>query len=233
MEIKRYIQIVLKKLWLVILVPVLVGAIAGYMNFFVYEPIYQAETTLLITGLSNSGEEDTSALRLEDIAAGQVLIFEYSAIISSNRVTGAVLNKLNDPDITQDDLRNMMSISAVNDTRIIAITVTHNDPAKAAQIADVLAEEFSQVVVGLYRIENVDIIDKAQVPISPVGPAKMRNTVLAAFAAGMFAVGLVVLLDFLNTKIKTSEDVENHLGLSVIGSIPVNVLVTRRGRANE
>jgi capsular polysaccharide biosynthesis protein len=230
MEIKRYIQLIIKWFWFIILIPVLVGGIAGYLNFYVYEPVYQAETTLLITGLSSSGEEDTSTLRLEDIAAGQVLIYEYSAIISSNRVTSAVLSKLNDPDITQDDLRNMMSISAVNDTRIIAITVTHNDPVKAAQIADVLAEEFSQVVVGLYRIENIDIIDRAQVPINPVGPAKMRNTVLAAFAAGMFAVGLVVLLDFLNTKIKTSEDVENHLGLSVIGSIPVNVLVKERSK---
>jgi capsular polysaccharide biosynthesis protein len=230
MEIKRYIQLIIKWFWFIILIPVLVGGIAGYLNFYVYEPVYQAETTLLITGLSSSGEEDTSTLRLEDIAAGQVLIYEYSAIISSNRVTSAVLSKLNDPDITQDDLRNMMSISAVNDTRIIAITVTHNDPVKAAQIADVLAEEFSQVVVGLYRIENIDIIDRAQVPINPVGPAKMRNTVLAAFAAGMFAVGLVVLLDFLNTKIKTSEDVENHLGLSVIGSIPVNVLIKERSK---
>lgn len=230
MEIKRYIQVVIKRLWFIILVPVLVGALAGYMNFFVFEPVYEAETTLLITGLSGGGEEEVSALRLEDIAAGQVLIYEYSAIISSNRVTDAVLQKLNDPELTHADLRNMMSIRAVNDTRIIAITVTHSDPEKAAQIADILAEEFSQVVVGLYRIENVDIIDKAQVPVIPVGPAKVRNTVLAAFAAGMFAVGLVILLDFLNTKIKTSEDVETWLGLNVIGSIPVNVADKERSK---
>jgi len=230
MEIKRYIQVVIKRLWFIILVPVLVGALAGYMNFFVFEPVYEAETTLLITGLSGGGEEEVSALRLEDIAAGQVLIYEYSAIISSNRVTDAVLQKLNDPELTHADLRNMMSIRAVNDTRIIAITVTHSDPEKAAQIADILAEEFSQVVVGLYRIENVDIIDKAQVPVIPVGPAKVRNTVLAAFAAGMSAVGLVILLDFLNTKIKTSEDVETWLGLNVIGSIPVNVVDKERSK---
>jgi capsular polysaccharide biosynthesis protein len=230
MEIKRYIQVVIKRLWFIILVPVLVGALAGYMNFFVFEPVYEAETTLLITGLSGGGEEEVSALRLEDIAAGQVLIYEYSAIISSNRVTDAVLQKLNDPELTHADLRNMMSIRAVNDTRIIAITVTHSDPEKAAQIADILAEEFSQVVVGLYRIENVDIIDKAQVPVIPVGPAKVRNTVLAAFAAGMSAVGLVILLDFLNTKIKTSEDVETWLGLNVIGSIPVNVADKERSK---
>ena len=89
---------------------------------------------------------------------------------------------------------------------------------------------FSNVIVELYRIENVDIIDRAQVPISPVGPAKMRNTVLAAFAGGMFAVGLVILLEFLNTKVKTTEDVERYLGLSVIGSIPLNVVDKERSK---
>ncbi|MCP6497908.1 Wzz/FepE/Etk N-terminal domain-containing protein, partial [Klebsiella pneumoniae] len=62
MEIKRYIQVVIKRLWFIILVPVLVGALAGYMNFFVFEPVYEAETTLLITGLSGGGEEEVSAL---------------------------------------------------------------------------------------------------------------------------------------------------------------------------
>lgn len=230
MEIRRYVQVVLKKLWFIILVTVLVGAAAGYMNFYVFEPVYQAETTLLITGLSSTLDTDTSTLSLENIAAGQVLIYEYSAIISSNRVTSAVLEVLNDPNITQDALRNMMSIRAVNDTRIIAITVTYNDPEKAAQIADILADKFSEAVVELYKIENIDIIDKAQVPVSPVGPARVKNTAIAAFAACLCSVGLVILLDFLNTKIKTTEDVENYLGLSVIGSIPVNVLAKGRGK---
>lgn len=229
MDVKKYVAVILKRMWFIVLLTVLAGSIAGYLNYFVFIPVYRAETTLLITGLSN-GASSESTMSFEDLAAGQVLISEYSAIISSNRVTSVVVEKLNDPMITEDDIRNMLSIDSVNETRIIAISITHEDPAKAAQIANLVAEVFSDVIDQLYRIENIDIIDKAETPALPVAPAKKRNIALAAAVSCMFAVGTVLLLDRFDSKIKTSEQVEEHLGLSVLGSIPVNELSKERGK---
>lgn len=234
MEIKKYFDIIMKRLWLVITLPVVVGIIAGYLNFFVFVPIYQADTTLLITGLTNgataANNTDAAAnnMSFEDIIAGQTLISEYSAIISSKRVTTAVVKELNNPDITEEDLRRMTSIGSVNETRIIDISIVNPDPVEAAKIADVVAKVFSQEIVDLYKIENVDVIDKAEVPKSPIAPEKKKNIALAGFVAVVFAVGIILLLEFLNTKIKTSEDVETHLGLNVLGSIPVDA--TNKGR---
>jgi capsular polysaccharide biosynthesis protein len=233
MEVKKYIDLIRKKLWLVIALPVIIGAISVYMNFFVFVPIYQASTTMLITGLSaaDTGTDAAAArnMNFEDIIAGQSLISEYSAIISSNRVTGAVVKELNDPDITQDVLRNMISINSVNDTRIMRISIVDPDPYKAAKIADVVANVFSEEIVNLYKIENVDIIDSAEVPDYPIAPEKKKNVVLSVFTGFVFAIGIILLSDFLNTKIKTSEDVEARLELSVLGSIPVNEL--NKGRS--
>lgn len=234
MEIKKYFDIIMKRLWLVITLPVVVGIIAGYLNFFVFVPIYQADTTLLITGLTNgataANNTDAAAnnMSFEDIIAGQTLISEYSAIISSKRVTTAVVKELNNPDITEEDLRRMTSIGSVNETRIIDISIVNPDPVEAAKIADIVAKVFSQEIVDLYKIENVDVIDKAEVPKSPIAPEKKKNIALAGFVAVVFAVGIILLLEFLNTKIKTSEDVETHLGLNVLGSIPVDA--TNKGR---
>lgn len=232
MEIKKYFDIILKRLWIIIVFTVIVGIVAAYLNFFVFVPVYQADTTLLITGLSNgTSETDTvDNMSFEDIVAGQSLISEYSAIINSNRVTGAVVKELNDPDIAEKEIRNMLTISAVNDTRIIAISITDPDPVKAARIADIVAKVFSEEIVGLYKIENVNIIDKAEVPTSPVAPEKKKNLALSVFAALVFSVGIILLIEFLNTKIKTSEDVEQHLGLNVIGSVPMNVSDKGRGK---
>ncbi len=235
MEIKKYFDIIMKRLWLVIALPVVVAIIAGYLNFFVLVPTYQADTTLLITGLTNgaaanTGNTDAAAnnMSFEDIIAGQTLISEYSAIISSKRVTSAVVKELNNPEITEEDLSSMISISSVNETRIIDISIVDTDPVEAAKIADIVAKVFSQEIVDLYKIENVDIIDKAEVPKSPIAPEKKKNIALAVFVAVVFAVGIILLLEFLNTKIKTSEDVETHLGLNVLGSIPVDA--TNKGR---
>lgn len=234
MEIKKYIDLIRKRLWLAIGFPVVTGIIAVYLNFFVFVPIYQAYTTMLITGLSTAETAADAAatgnMSFEDIIAGQSLISEYSAIISSNRVTGAVVEELNDPDVTQEALRSMISINSVNDTRIMRISIVDTDPVKAARIADVVANVFSEEIVNLYRIENVDIIDTAEVPVYPIAPEKRKNVVLTVFTAFVFAIGIILLFDFLNTKIKTSEDVESRLDLSILGSIPVNESNKGRGK---
>ncbi len=232
MEIKKYITILVKRLWLVITLPVVVGIIAAYVNFFVLVPIYEAFTTLLITGLSTdtADVEAASNMSYEDIVAGQSLISEYSAIVNSNRVTSSVLRELNDPNMTQEDIRKMLHIGAVDNTRIIEISIIHGNPVEAARIADIVAKAFYEEIVGLYRIENVDIIDKAEVPELPISPKKTKNVALSVFAAFVLAVGIILLIEFLNTKIRTSEDVETYLGLNVIGSIPVNSVNKGRKR---
>ncbi len=235
MEIKKYIDLIRKWLWLVIALPVAVGAVTAYLNFYVFVPTYEASTTMLITGLSTTDVVEGAAtaaatMSYEDIIAGQSLISEYSAIISSNRVTGAVVKELNDPDINEDVLRGMISINSVNDTRIIRISIVDPDPIEAAKIANVVADVFSDEIVSLYKIENVDIIDTAEVPELPFSPKKARNVVLSVFAAFIFSIGIMLLLEFLNTKIKTSEDVESRLGLSVLGRIPINATNKGRGK---
>lgn len=240
MEIKQIIDMIMKRIWLIIVFTLIVGAISAYINFMVFVPVYQADTTLMITGLSSSvnntgnttdpNNTGNTSMSFEDIIAGQSLISEYSAIINSKRVTSAVAKKLNDSSITEEDLRQMISISSVNETRIIDISILYPDPVKAAKIADIVAEVFSQEVVGLYKIENVNIIDKAEVPKAPVAPTKKKNIALSLLAAGIIAVSFVFLLEFMNNKVKTSEDVEKHLGLNVIGSIPVNTLGKERGK---
>jgi len=229
MEIRDLINIVIKRLWLIIALPFITGVVAVYVNFMVFVPVYRASTSLLITGLS-SGSADAAAsnLRFEDIIAGQSLISEYSEIIRSKRVISAVLKDLNDSTIADADLKDMISINAVNDTRIIAISVVHPEPAAAARIADSVAKAFSEEIAELYKIENINIIDKAEIPKDPIAPTKKKNIAMSGMAALIAAVSIAFLIEFLDNTIKTSDDVEKHLGLNVIGSIPVNT--TSRGR---
>jgi capsular polysaccharide biosynthesis protein len=230
LDLKEIIGMLTKRLWLIILIPVIAVGIAGYVNFKVFVPMYQANTTVLIAGLYNvtpntdSGSGGTAGMSFEDIVAGQYLVSEYSEIIRSKRVTSTVVKILNDGLITEDELANMISISSVNDTRLINISILHPDPVKAAQIADVVADAFSKEVGMLYSITNINIIDKAEVPTAPVTPTKKKNIAITGLAALIAAIGIAFLIEFLDNTVKTSDDVERHLGLHILGSIPVNTL---------
>ena len=88
-------------------------------------------------------------------------------------------------------------------------------------IANKVAEVFKQKVVELMDVENVQVIDRAEVPISPVKPKKELNIAIATFIGLMTGLGIIFLIEYLDNTIKTPEDIEKHLGLPVIGTIPV------------
>lgn len=222
MEIKSFLHIIIKRIWILILLMVLTSAVSVYINFFVMKPVYEANTTLLITNpVNNSMASIANTITYENIIAGQSLVSEYSEIIKSKRVISEVIEEINEKDITEKSLRKMISIDSVNGTRILNISIKNNHPAKAAIIADSVAKAFSMEIVKLYKIENVDIIDKAEVPAEPVEPEKNKNIAISVAIAFVFGLTIIFVLDYLDNTIKNSDDVKKYLGLNVIGNIPV------------
>ena len=63
-------------------------------------------------------------------------------------------------------------------------------------------------------------MDKAQIPNYPIKPQKTLNVAIAFVMGLMVSVGIVFLMEYLDTTIKTEKDIEHYLGLSVIGTIP-------------
>lgn len=67
---------------------------------------------------------------------------------------------------------------------------------------------------------NVEIINLAQLPFSPIKPNKKKNLGMGLLLGCLLGVGLTFLLDYLDQTIKDEEDVQEKLNLEVIGSIP-------------
>ena len=59
------------------------------------------------------------------------------------------------------------------------------------------------------------------VPSSPIKPKKQLNIAIAAFIGIMVGLGIVFLIEYLDNTIKTPEDVQKHVGIPVIGTIPL------------
>lgn len=224
MEIKSIFSVILKRLWIIAALVVITVSLTGYVNFFVFEPVYEAYTTLLITGLENPISNDAHSMSFEDIIAGQSLVNEYSEIIKSRRVISKVLEELNIDELDEDDLRDRIHIASLNDTRILAISVQNEDPALAVKIADSFAKTFSSEISDMYKIENINIIDSAKQPEAPIAPTKKRNLALAFVSSLVFGISIAFFIEYLDSSIRTAEDVEKHLSLNVIGTIPVHSL---------
>ncbi|MFY9280049.1 MAG: GNVR domain-containing protein, partial [Caldicoprobacterales bacterium] len=126
-----------------------------------------------------------------------------------------------DLDMTTGDLKNKIQVSSVSDTEIIRIAVQDKDPNFATELANSIAVVFMGEIGSIMKMDNVQFIDPAKVPIDPVKPRPFLNIAIAAVLGVMISVFIVFLVEYFDNTVKTVDDVENKLGLPVLGSIPV------------
>lgn len=212
----REIFNILMNRWLMIASITLVAAIvAGIISFFVLKPQYEASTTMMVS----YKQDQETLMNYNELQMSQKLATTYSQIIKSARIADAVIGKL-DLDLSAEELNSKISVSQVETTEILKITVKDNDPELAALIANTETEIFKNEINEMMKVDNVSTIDVAKVPENPVSPNKMMNIAIATVLGLMVGVGITFVLEFLDRTYKVPTDIERHLGLPILGAIP-------------
>lgn len=217
-DLKDIFRMLIKR-WYIVLISVIVcSAAAAIISLFVLKPVYQSNTTLYI-GKNVDGEK--TDLAYNDVLLGSQLVKDYREIVKSRLVARQVLDELKLNDITVDDLTAKLSVDLKNDTRVIQISASDNNPEMASNIANKVAEVFITKVVDIMKVENVKVIDKAEVPENPVKPNKKMNVAVGFLLGLMLGFGVIFLIEYFDNTIKTTDDIKKYLDLPVIGTIPV------------
>ena len=194
---------------------IVVGAIlvlGNVYSIFFKTPMYQSNTTVLLV---NEGTNNTSEVQLN-----KNLVTTYTEIIKSRRVLKQVVENLK-LDYSVSELSNMITVEAVGDTQLIRITVKNSNKEKAALIADKIAEVFTGEIKELYHLENVSVVDTAVVNDSAYNINIIKDNIIYLGLGIVLTFGIVFVMYYFDTTIKSSEVVEDKLGLNVIGIIPL------------
>lgn len=207
----------LKKRWLLIVSVTLMFLIGGsvFVLFFGPVPQYQSSTTVLVDYRAS----ETDGLTQNDINLSQKLVQTYTEIIRSLKVLNPVINEL-DLELTPNELLKKISVSQVNETEIIKISVTDEDPISARDIANTLASVFSREIFDIMKVDSTSILDEAVLPMTPLAQNKVTKIAIAGILGMMVSVGLVFLFEYLDRSIKTADEAESLLGVPVLGVIP-------------
>ena len=201
-----------KILWILIAIVAIV-VIGNIYTIITRVPMYQSNTTLVLVGESKKGYSQS------DSVLNQNLIGTYSQIITSRTVLSQVIDNLK-LKTTTESLSKNITTSSVEDTEIIKITVNSSKRKEAAKIADEVATVFSKEVQDIYNLENVTIIDKAEVATSPYNINYVKDNIIYLMIGIVLSFGVVFVMYYFDTTIKSSEVVEEKLGLPVIGIVP-------------
>lgn len=214
-DLGQYWMSIRKRWKMIIFLPVVLAIVAGiYVTMFV-TPQYAATTTILVNQHQNNPQ-----MQYQSIMTNQALISTYSDIAKSKTVEKQVISDLN-LSMTASALDNMITVSSPDNSEVIQIGVTSSSPALSVQIANDVASVFQERAGQIMDLQDVQVLDKAVVPSNPnpVSPHKKKDVVMAFVLGLVLAVFLSILLDTLDSRLRTDSDVERYLQLPVLGTI--------------
>lgn len=200
---------------LIIAIFVVLGLVYSYV---MVTPEYTSYTTLLLTQI-NSTSNDNSTITQSDLTLNSNLISTYSELIKSKVVLREVIRNLN-ISISEEEIRDNISVKAVADTELIEINVTNDNPTYATNIANEIADVFSEKISEIYNIDNVYVVDEAEKTTMPSNVNHVKDVIIFAFIGVVIACGYALLYNMLDNGIKTEQDIEKVAGLLVLATIP-------------
>ncbi len=223
-NIKDLFEFFLSKIKIVILVTLVVVLVGAVYSLFFQDPVYESTTRLVLTGTTqatgtnNNQTVDGTTITQNDLNLNAKLVATYREIIKSKTVLKDVINTL-DLDYTVSQLQGNISVSTVSDTEMISITVQSEKAEEAAQIANELASRFSERIREIYNIENISIIDKAEVQSNPVNVNIVKQIIIYALIGLVLSLAIVFAMFYFDTTLKDASQIEK-IGLTVLTSIP-------------
>ncbi|MCE2189119.1 capsular polysaccharide biosynthesis protein [Streptococcus thermophilus] len=209
----------LHKLWtkkLLILFTAFYFAVFSFLGtYFFIQPTYTSTTRIYVVNQAT----DNNNLSAQDLQAGTFLVKDYKEIITSNDVLSEVIKdeKLN---MTEAELAKMISVDIPTDTRLISISVKAKTGQDAQVLANKVREVASKKIKNVTKVEDVTTLGEAKLPSSPSSPNIKRNVLLGAILGGFVAIVAVLVREVLDDRIRRPEDVEDVLGMTLLGIIP-------------
>ncbi|MFT8342177.1 MAG: Wzz/FepE/Etk N-terminal domain-containing protein [Clostridium beijerinckii] len=216
-SIEEIINILLKRWKMILSITLLATLTAGIISFFVIAPKYEASTKVFI-GKEKTDSKDQN-YNNSDIQMYQQLLKTYAEVIKTNALVEKAINA-KDFDLNPKEVLNDLTVTPAANTQILEIKYISKDRNLSKEVLDSITNEFIKTSTDLIPNGNVKIVEPAELPENPASPNKKLNIAIAFLLGLMISVGLAFLLEFLDSTFKSKEQLEQILGVPVIGAIP-------------
>ncbi|AQL55893.1 YveK family protein [Abyssicoccus albus] len=215
-NIEQLWQILKKNLLMILSLAAAFAIGSALITYFLITPKYQASTQILVNQKEQQGQ-----IQVQEVQTNLQLINTYNEIIK----TPAILDKVIDNLKLEGESANLASkvnVTNQQQSQVINVTVTDVEQAEAVKIVNEISKVFQDEIENIMNVDNVSILTKAEKSEdpTPVSPKPLVNIVIAFILGALLGLAIAFLREFLDKSVKNEEDVAQHIGLPVLGSIP-------------
>lgn len=199
----------------IVLVSVIFALVSFIFTKTLIDPVYESTATIIVNNRKTEGQSITS----DEINSARNLASVYSIVIKSNAVMEPVIQSMNS-DITMEALSKKVSVSSMDNTQVMKITVKDTDPLLAQKYNNEILKFAPDIMVDMVEAGSVKIVSYPQVSENPISPNTKMNVLVAGMLGFMLSVGFVFIRFLMDKSFRNPKAVEDYLNIPVLGVIP-------------
>ncbi|UJF34574.1 YveK family protein [Paenibacillus hexagrammi] len=219
LDLRDILKIIRKRVWMIASIVVIATIATAVISYFFMQPIYEASTKLIIN--KSNDQVGMTQVDLNSVNLNIRLIDTYKEIIKTPRIMDKVVADYPDLNISAEQLVQKVKVSSVNNTQVMTLIVQDPSYARAASIVNAVSKVFQSEIPQIMKVDNISLLNEAQdikQPI-PVKPNKNLNIAISFVVSLMLALGIAFLMEYMDDKLKSEEDVQEYLGLPTLTMI--------------
>lgn len=205
--------------WKILLLGAIIGGILAEGMTLLKTPMYQSTSTLYMLS------KTTSITSMADLQLGSELSSDFTIIASSKPVVDAAVESLKEDKnitLTRGQIQNMLSVANKEDTRMLSITVTSDDPELSYEVADAVTTAAVAQMAAITQTDPPTIVEHPEVASDAMDNGMRKNLAVGILAGLVLVAAIYVILYMMNDRIQTEEDIQTYLDATVLGVIPVD-----------
>jgi capsular polysaccharide biosynthesis protein len=213
-NIKRLINLIKKRIWIVIVTTILSSIVGTILSVYYTPNIYESSSRMIVNAEPNL--MNTLMVMIKEPSFLEHVVIEM------------------DLEKTPEQLSQQISAGSIGGTTIVKITVLDSNPEMAANIANTTAKVFKREMPNILGFSNIRIFSEAKINNQPINSDHEKKIVIAVAVGVIAGLGLIFLLDFFDNTVKAERTIEQILAIPVLGSVSKmnkkNTAITKKER---
>lgn len=213
---------VLRARWIVIVAATLIGGLLALGMSLLIPPSYQAKVQFYVTVAGG----DSAAAAYQGSLGAQQRVQSYAALVKSTDITQQVVDAAG-ADLAPAQVADATTATADAKTVLLNVAVTNSDPERALQLAQgfgrVLPEAINRLETpdgGGPALAKLTVVNPPALPSAPVAPKTEQNVAIGLVLGLLAGIGIALLINTFDRRVKSKEQLESIAGKPVVGSIP-------------
>lgn len=218
-DLFQILRLLWKKAWVIVLSALIAGAIGFAYSAFWINPTYSSDIKLYVNNSSFSLGNTSFSISSSEITAAQSLVKTYGEILNSRSTLERVIEK-SGISYSWEKLSKMVRYSLSNETEVMLVTVTTEDPYEAAAIANTIAEVLPERIAEIIDGASMEVVDTAIPILTKVAPSISKYTAVGLIIGLVLSVGVLCVISITDDTIHDEEYILNRYDYPILGKVP-------------